>query len=360
MAWSVGRISSLQSTLSNSFGISRNAAKLQIASQEVGSGKYADIYATLGPKAASVMKLRAREDETQAYLSSNEVLSSKLQVMLDSVDFVRERVQGVLQNALSNSTSPINGAATLQMEAKAALESIVATLNTSFNGEFLFSGVNSDRATLNRWSQTNNTTGLSPEDVLNSIIGAGPTDAATAQATFDDISKVFDSTYSANPDSNFEATFYGGTPALAASGQPASRVTGRLSAGQELKYGVQANDPAIREVLKGLAMLASTDVSTISDGDAYASWMSNAVKSLSGGQEGLVTTSAGIGFNQQIVETAKTRLTDLSLLQRTQIGNYENVDTYEAVTRMTTLETQLQASYQVSVRLSSLSILKYI
>lgn len=360
MAWSVGRISTLQSTLSNSYGISRNASKLQIARAEVASGKHADIFASLGSKAASVMKLRAREDDTQAYLSSNEVLSSKLQAMLDSVDFVRERVQSVLQNTLANATRPINGAATLQMEAKAALESIAATLNTSFNGEFLFSGVNSDRVALNRWAQVNSTTGLSPEGILNSIVGAGPADSTTAQTMFDDVSKVFDSSYIADPNSNFEATFYGGTPNLAATGQPASRVTGRLSVGQELEYGVQANDPAIRELLKGLSMLASTDVSKISDSDAYVSWMGNVVKSLSSGQDGLLKTSAGIGFNQQIVETAKTRLTDLSLLQRTQIGNYENVDTYEAVTRMTTLETQLQASYQVSARLSKLSILNYI
>jgi flagellar hook-associated protein 3 FlgL len=47
-------------------------------------------------------------------------------------------------------------------------------------------------------------------------------------------------------------------------------------------------------------------------------------------------------------------------VQRTQISNYESVDPYEAITRMNSLETQLQASYQVSSRLSSLSILNYL
>jgi flagellar hook-associated protein 3 FlgL len=84
------------------------------------------------------------------------------------------------------------------------------------------------------------------------------------------------------------------------------------------------------------------------------------VDSLSASQEGMLDISARIGFNQQIVEKTQTQLNDLSLVQRTQISNYESVDPYEAITRMNSLETQLQASYQVSSRLSSLSILNYL
>jgi flagellar hook-associated protein 3 FlgL len=107
-------------------------------------------------------------------------------------------------------------------------------------------------------------------------------------------------------------------------------------------------------------MLISVDVSTINDDAAYKDWMGNVIDSLSKGQEGALAISSQIGFNQQVVETAKTRLTDLSLVQKTQISAYETVDPYEAVTRMTNLETQLQASYEVAARLSSLSILNRI
>ena len=69
--------------------------------------------------------------------------------------------------------------------------------------------------------------------------------------------------------------------------------------------------------------------------------------------------SANLGFNQQLVETAKGRLEDLSIVQVNQIATYENVDPYQVATEIQGLETQLQASYSVSSRLSGLTILDW-
>jgi len=109
----------------------------------------------------------------------------------------------------------------------------------------------------------------------------------------------------------------------------------------------------------GLAMLAVTDVSQMDD-TAYATYMDRVVSALSNAQVGMLDASARVGFNQQVVQTTQNQLTDISLVQRTQISGYESVDPYEAITRMTTLENQLEASYQVSSRLSGLSILNFL
>jgi flagellar hook-associated protein 3 FlgL len=61
-----------------------------------------------------------------------------------------------------------------------------------------------------------------------------------------------------------------------------------------------------------------------------------------------------------VVEKAQTQLRDLSLIQRNMITDYENVDPYEAITRMTNMERQLEATYQVTARLSGLSILGFL
>jgi flagellar hook-associated protein 3 FlgL len=236
---------------------------------------------------------------------------------------------------------------------------MVATMNTSYNGDHLFSGLNSEAPPLTRWDQTNSGTGLSPADALASIIGTGPTDAASAAAIADQIDQAFASNDLSDPNRNFEATFYSGTPELDGGGQPSRQVNAWVNVGQEVVYGVRANDEPFREALKGLAMLASTDVSTM-DEAAYGTWMGRVVEALTAGQEGMLDASARIGFNQQIVETTQKQLVDLSLVQRTQISQYETVDPYEAITRMTNLENQLEASYQVSARLSSLSILNFL
>jgi flagellar hook-associated protein 3 FlgL len=360
MIFSLGRVSTLQFNQFNRQFVSRTTIELQRAGQEVATGRRADIFADLGPRAAATLILRAREDDTQAYKAANGFLENKLQAMLTSVDAVRESVDAVFQNALINVVRPVNGASTLQMEARASLEVVIATMNASFAGDALFSGTASDRPSLNRWPDVNPDTGLSPEAVLQSIVTMPPTTTVGAQAMIDDINAVFDSAYTADPDANFEATFFNGTPELDSSGQPENRVSARIEAGLALDYGVQANDQSFRDMLKGLAMLAVIDVSEITDEAVYGTWMAAVTETLSAGSQGALSTSATIGFNQHVVETAQKRLDALSLVQRLQIANYETVDPYEAVTRMTSLETQLQASYEVSARLSQLSILNFL
>lgn len=359
MTWGIGNISSYQFSMFNRQNVQRTTLALQRAGQEVSTGRKADIYAELGPRSASVMKLRAREADTQTYMQANEVLGNKLQAMLISVDSVRERIQGVIETTLVNAGGPQKGAEVLQREARAALESLVATMNTSYNGDHLFSGLDSESPPLMRWSQTNASTGLSPEDVLNSLFGGGPVDGPSALAISDQIDLAFASNDPVDPDRNFESTFYQGSAAIDGGGQPAKQVNAWINVGQEVVYGARANDAPFRDAYKGLAMLSVTDVSQM-DEAAYDVWIERVIETLTTAQDGMLDVSARIGFNQQIVETTQTQLNDLSLVQRTQISNYEGVDPYEAITRMQSLEVQLEASYQVSARLSGLSILNYL
>lgn len=356
----ISRVSTLQMSYYNQGYVETTSANISVAGKELATGRHADIFATLGASAASALSLRNLEDNTQAFMQSNDFLSSKLQAMLDSVDATRDHVDEMLQSALTNAVSPEVGADYLQDLAQAALDSIIGTMNISFNGDHLFSGTQSREQPLVRWSEANEETGLSPQAVMQSIIGSGPATLAEAQAMMDEIDLIFASEDTANPDRNFEATFYNGTPALDDSGDESNRVTGRIDTDRELSYGVQANDEGIRESLKGLMMLAAVDVTQISDADAYKEWMTGVIGALSAGSQETLIISTLTGFNQQVVETAQQRLSDISSVRLEQIGNYENVDPYEAAVRLSSLETQLEASYAVTARLSQLTILNYI
>lgn len=359
MSWTISRVSSLQLNLANRQYVARATELLQKAGQELSTGVKADIFADLGPRAAVALTLRAREENTQAYITSNKILDSKLQAMLTSVDGVRDSADDVLQNALVNASRPTTGVAALQDESRAALESIIASLNISYNGDHLFSGIDSDTPPLTRWNEVSDATGTSPEQVLQDIVGSGPTTLAEAEEMIAKLDAFFDSTNS-DPALNYEGTFFNGTPLVDDSGAEANRVTARIDVGQALEYGVQANDEAFRSMMKGLAMLAVTNVAEIDDSATYARWMEEVNASLSGGVQGALNVSAGIGFNQQVVENTQTHLNDLSLVQRTQIADYENVDPYETSTLVTSLETQLEASYNVTARLSQMSLLNYL
>ena len=304
MTVGINTLSSLQFSLHNRRNVQSTTLALHRAGQELATGRKSDIFADLGSNAVSTIKLRAREADTQTYMKSNDVLSHKLEAMLLSVDTARGSIQSVLERAVTNATRPHIEADTLQRDAIAALDSLVAVMNTSYNDDHLFSGLNSGTAPLMRWSETNTATGLSPEDAVTSIYGGGPSDAASATASANQIDLAFASNDVGNPNRNFEATFYQGTPALDGAAQPTEQVKGWVNTGQQMSYGVRANDEAFVEAYKGLSMLAVTDVSTLNE-DAYATYMDSVITALTNAQEGMLATSSQIGFNQQIVEGKK-------------------------------------------------------
>lgn len=355
----ISTISTMQLNLTARTYVAEATRALHDASQELSTGVKSDLYGELGARTAQLLSLRASEEETQAYISTNDILDSKLEAMLTATEAVREDTQGVLEISLVNASTTATGAEMLQEQAGAALESVIGALNTSFNGDYLFAGLDSDTVPLTRWSEVNDDTGTSPAAVLDGIVGSGPTTVAEAETMIAEIDAFFASANASAAD-NFEGTFYSGTPLVDGSGNEPGRVTAFVDEGQAVEYGVQANDGGFRDILKGLAMLAVIDVSEISDTATYSRWMDEVNEALSGGLEGALDASTAIGFNQQVVETAQSRLEDISLVQTTQISDYESVDPYEAATMVETLETQLEASYTITARLASLSLLNYL
>ena len=97
MVLGISSFSSFQFNLFNRQNVQRTTLELQRVSEDVSTGKKADIYADLGPRAASVVKLHGREANTQTFMTSNDVLASKLDAMLASVDAARTQVQSVLE-----------------------------------------------------------------------------------------------------------------------------------------------------------------------------------------------------------------------------------------------------------------------
>lgn len=359
MNWSIRTHSSFQLNLFSRQNVERTSQALQKAGQEVASGRKADLYGDLGSRAASVMKLRIREADTQTYMQSNNLIANKLQVTVNAMDKLRDTIQSVLETTFFDTAQSGAAASLLQTQARAALDELTGTMNSNFNGEHIFAGLASQTTPLTRWSDTNAATGLSPEDVITGIVGSGPTNSASVSAISAELDTIFASADTGNPARNFEETFFNGTKALGGGGVANDRITAWVAAGQELEYGVQANDQAIRDTYKGLAMLTAVDSSSM-DAETYDAWMAEVSDTLAAGQEGLLQISARTGFNQEVVEKAQVQLTDLSLVQRNMITDYENVDPYEAITRMTNLERQLEATYQVTSRLSGLSILGFL
>ncbi len=353
-------LSTLQASLDARLNVERMQAQMQTASQELSTGMRADVYGDLGQTAAIPLGLRGQSDQTDALVTSNKLLGNKMDVIATTLGRIHDTVQPVMGDAVSNLDQPGATAPTLQVRARAALDALTNALNTGFAGEFIFAGTSTDRPPMQGWDQTNAATGLSPQGAMQAMVAGGPTSASDAASKIAEIRAAYNSADTANPNRNYEATFYNGTPATNAAGNPNARVTAHIDTNDTITYGVQANDAPMRDLMRGLSMLASTDVSKIKDGAAYKAWMNEAVSALTSGMDGLRQEQTTLGSQQQLVQQTMTRQGDLKSVLNSRILGYEAVDPYTAASRLSALRNQLDATYSATATLGKLSILNYL
>ncbi len=334
--------------------------RLSKAATEASTGQKADIYQALGLRASEALVLRAGMARNEAFIASNEMLSSRLELTALTLRQTRETAQGFLDLAVSNVAGPTQTAGELQHAAKLALERLTGQINTTFRGVPIFAGTDSAQAPLQRWDAVNPATGLSPNDVLGVTVGMGLADGADATDKAARLAEIFASAPTVlPPEQRFESTFFNGTPQLAPDGTAAPRVTARIDESTVIQHGVQANDPAFTDLLRGLSMLASLDASAIADPDAYRVWVGEAANAISSGISGLIEAESRLGSQQQTVEQVLGMQRDRQSLFNSQVLTLEGVDPYEAATRLSQLQTQLEATYAITARLSRLSFLNY-
>ncbi|MGJ8544666.1 MAG: flagellin [Sulfitobacter sp.] len=339
---------------------SRLTSQINDAAYETTTGLKAQPYDALGSKSADAIAIRMQITRNDGFLASNALMDRRFLAVETSLSAIRTAGQDVLEQSFLALSSA--GASTdhLGQVARAALDTLIERSAVSDSSGFLMSGTRSDVAPLQRWDTPNPDTGLSPAAIVNDVIGGGMTTMADVQANIDALKAVFAGTDTVDPARNFEASFYNGTPALDAGGQPNAPLTARISDSETLNQSAQANDPAMRDLMRGLAMLSSVDVNEITDPDAREAWITEARGAISSGLSGLAELETTTGLN-------RARLADTITAQESRSGFLdgerlllEGTDQYDAATRLTQLQTQLESSYAITARLSRMSFLNYL
>ncbi len=353
----VKSVSTLQGLISRQRTTNDTTRLMMQAEKEVATGRHADAFKALGTRSIEALNTRAMYERTEGRIESNTLLQNRLDLMASSLGSVREAAQEVLTMAITNTDPSSADPQFLQQMAIDAYNTIASFLNASYNGKAFFAGVDSNANAVNNWGQADGTTGLSPANVMTAVVGGGVSSAADATAKLAEIDAVFNGT-PANPLHAYEDTFFNGTP-LMNGAVPNPRLTAQIDENFQIDYGVQANDKGFRDLMRGLAILGSTDPQLITDPDAYRSWVGAAASALGSGVNAVLAAESRTGSMQKLVEDANDRLNAKREVLSLHISSLETVDPYEAATRLTSAQTQLQASYAVTARLSQLSFLNF-
>ncbi|MBP0484583.1 flagellin [Sagittula salina] len=318
---------------------------LSTAEQELSTGVHADVYQSLGAGAAEALDLNASIARDEAQVTANKLLSGRIDTMSQSLTAIREALQPALEQAVSSGN--LGSGAALRTAAEAALNSLISLGNATYGGRLVFGGTGA----LQQWSMPRNDTGLSPEGVIADALSAGLATPADLSARMADLDAIFGGT-AADPAKQYDNLFYRGQ-------MGGGRASVGIGNDDVLTYGVQANDTAFRDALQGLSMLASVELDAIPDPQVLAGWVDAATSLIEKGSAGFLALETELDSSSTRIDNANERMQDRMALYKGRVSDLVSVDPYEAATRITALETQLQASYAVTARLSSLSFLNF-
>ncbi len=329
--------------------VAQAQAALSKAQVELSSGKMADIGVGLGSATGAYLALSAQQNKLTAMQSSNATTAATLTASTTELDALRTTASSFL-NALTQATSSGTAAGTLVTTAGANLDALTSTLNTTVAGQAIFAGINSAVQPMTAY-----TTGSPAQTAVSSSYAATFNGQDPSTITEAQMESYLGGTGANSFATQFTAANYQANWSSASSTVP----TATISPTESVKTSVSANDDAFRQLAEAYTMVKEYGGSNYSGGAGQAV-IAAATQLVSSAVTGLITAQTNIGLAQSAVSDANDRMTTQVDYLQTQAADMVDVDPSTLSTQISGLQTQIQASYEVTSQLQQLSLVNYL
>jgi flagellar hook-associated protein 3 FlgL len=332
------------------FSLVRAQAELIKAQKEAQTGRAADTGLALGTRTAQSVSFTRDLDRISGIIDSNGLIAARLTASQDAMAQIGAAAQSFLNTLTTSSSGDAIGNVTRD-SARTTLEALTDILNTSFNGENIFAGINTDVKPLNDYTAAGSTAKASFDAAFVAHFGFAQDDPAAATITAADMDAFIDT--------EVDPLFMG--PGWTADWSNASdqRIVSRITLTETTETSASANHEGFRKLAMAATVITDLFDSNVGPG-ARAALVERAVSLVGDAISGLSDLQATTGIVQKRVADATERLEVQSDLFERRIGNLLDVDPYEASTRVSSLLTQIETSYALTARLQQLSILRFI
>ena len=270
-------------------------------------------YLGIGDDASRLLTVESSLRRIDQFVKNNAFIDMRMETMLNSMDAVGDilkEVRTLVRDVLEDGT--LEGIDKNDFT-EIKMDQLEGFLNVKMNGRFLFSGTKTDTQPVN----------------------AG--DLADAP-TFD----ADGVTTTAEP-----SFFYQGDD---------NQVKARIDEGVTLEYGVKANNEGFEKLIRAIRLVKSTDLTDARVLDKFQHALN--LLNESADKIGAVELNTGVKF-QQLASTTRSLKDTKSILDGV-VDQIERADTFEAVSILNQVQTQLEASYATAVRVSSLSLTRFL
>lgn len=325
--------------------------QLEVANQEMLSGRVSDIGKSLGGQTSQFVDLESQIGFLDQIGSLNGLLSNRLTSMQTAMGAMVDATNGFMENVSAALGGNVERS-TLKSIGEQLTGSLSQALNTSFNGEFVFSGINTDQKALIDFGGAEGATARSMvETAFQTHFGFAPSDAAAENITEAQMEAFIDGPYAdLFDDANWSTVW---------SGAADRGMRSRISQREIVENPVTATDQGFREAMSAAVLVEVFSDSAIGDG-ALLAVADRGFKLAATSVGNLANSQGSLGVMEQRTDDAKERLSLQKDVLTRHVEELVGVDAYEAATRINQLMISLEASYAATSRLQSLSLINYL
>ncbi len=343
----ISSLSLAASPRTNLLSLQQQLAK---ATEEVVTGRHADIGTTLGAQAGRLVSLRSDFDGLEGLRTGNALASARLDQTQVALQNVSDTANELLRSTLALPGSD-HAVSLLEDQAAAALSAFESAMNASDGRSYLFAGINTAEAPL---TDLDGTPMQSVDAAFASAFGLPAVDPQSSPL----VKNISPAAMEAFLEGAFSDLF--AEDAWKANWSSASDAAqqNRISTSRTIATSASANETGLRKLAEAYTMLSRLGAGELR-ADTRQVLVDHAATTLNGGLSELAGLQARLGVAQQEIKVANDRLSlELDIVANRIIAQ-ERVDPAEKKVEIDTLSTQIEMSYSLTSKIMNLSILNY-
>jgi flagellar hook-associated protein 3 FlgL len=344
-------ISSRSISDSTRISIMKVQERLAEAQKEVTTGRLADVGKSLGHRTGAVVTLRDDHARLNAIIETNAGVKARLDVTQSALQSLVESGQQFV-SALIAARDSSTGPGVITREARDGLAALIDAFNTTLSGAYVFAGINADVRPLDQYFGTPPPASRqSVASAFQAEFGIGQGDAAASSISAADMQAFLDGPFA----QLFEE------PAWSTAWSQASsqNVRNRISTSELLTTSVNANESAMRKLVRAYTMVADLGLESLNE-ETYKTVIDTAIVAVAEALQEISVLQSNLGTTQQRVAQANYRMSIQINIIAKHISAIEGVDPHEASIRLSTLLTQVETSYALTARIEKLSLIKFL
>ena len=325
--------------------------RLADAQQEATTGRLADPGKSLGHQTGVLVSLRDDHARLSTIIDTNASAKARLDVTQVSLKSMVDSGQQFV-SALVASRDSGSGPGIVAREARDGLAALIDAVDATFGGAYVFAGANADVRPLEQYFDVPPPASRqSVATAFQAAFGCSPGDPAASAISEADMQAFLEGP--------FAQLFEDPSWSTAWSQASSQNVQNRISTSEVLTTSANANESAIRNLVRAYTMVADLGPEALNDG-AYKAVVDTAITSAGKALQEISVLQGNLGTAQQRIAQANDRMSVQIDVIAKQIVAIEGVDPQVAALRVSTLLTQAETAYALTARIEKLSLLNFL